>query len=204
MRCSNSLWHFLRKIMPFLLCACLVLGMAGCARESAVVSYDTPREWSPVYNLHQHESFMSMASPVAFQENLTEEDLENILPEKPLPFNVDKATVRFKEDRTVYEVVLYIGSRESYTAVVFGDGSRYNFCCSFLKKGENKSPCGKVEYTLYQVDDDLIAETEIMGVNIVARTFGTMSKQDFEAILECFSWYSSGYPRIYRISPKEH
>ena len=201
---NNNFVCFFKRGVALFLGVFILLNMPACTMEATNIPYDTPREWTPVYNSHQHEGFCSIADLSAFQERLTEEDLAKILPDKPLPFKVDKAIVKFKEDRTVYEVVLCIGSRESNTTVVIGDGARHNFCCSFLKKGENKSPCGNLEYTLYQVGDDLMAETDIMGANMVARTFGRMSKQDFEAILECFSWYSIGKPKIYTIRPREH
>jgi hypothetical protein len=167
------------------------------------MSFETPREWTPVYNAHEHYASLGSVFPIAFTERLTEEDIAKILPEKPLPFAVFKAFVKFKEDRTVYSVVLHIDSEESRTIVVLGDGAVMNYCCQFREKGENKSPCGTVEYTLYEFDD-LLAEAVINDTAMCARTNGAMSKQDFEAILECFSWYSSGGPDLEQIVPREH
>lgn len=203
MRINNHYGCFLRRIMLLLLCICLLTLLPACTQKPSEMSYETPREWTPVYNAHEHYASLGSVFPIAFTERLTEEDIAKILPEKPLPFAVFKAFVKFKEDRTVYSVVLHIGSEESRTIVALGDGAVMNYCCQFREKGENKSPCGTVEYTLYEFDD-LLAEAVINDTAICARTNGAMSKQDFEAILECFSWYSSGGPDLDQIVPREH
>ena len=110
----------------------------------------------------------------------------------------------FKEDRSVYKVVLYIGSPESYTVVALGEGAVWNACCSFSEKGQNKSLCADVEYTLYEFDGELMAEAIFNNNIMYTRTFGAMGKKDFEAILECFSWYSKGNPDLSEIVPREH
>ena len=204
MRYCKHFGCLLRRVMLLILCVSTLMILSACISESVQMSYDTPRQWKPVYNGHKHGAFISTAVPVAFQERMAEEDIAKILPEKPLPFAVDQAIVKFKEDRSVYSVVLYIGSAENYTAVALGDGAVMNYCCSFRNKGENKSPCGNVEYTLYELDDDLMAEAVINNIPLCARTFGTIEKQEFEAILECFSWYSAGNLYLQEITPREH
>lgn len=209
MRIDNRYVYFLRRFLLSLLCFCALVILPACTQQPQEMSYETPREWTPVYNVHKHCAFVSRTFPVAFQEYMTDEDIVKILPKKQLPFAVNKAIVKFREDRSVYSVVLYIGSEESYTIVVLGDGVVMNYCCLFSNKGEDRSHCGDVEYTLYEFEllpekTGLLAEAVLNDVAMCFRNNGTMSKRDFEAILECFSWYSTGNPNLDQIVPREH
>lgn len=204
MKHNNHYSSSFRKTMLLLLCVCNLLVMPACTSESSDMSYDTPREWTPVYNLHEHDIFILRSIPIAFHEDLSEEDLKEILPDKPLPFEVHSAIVAFQEDGSVYSVELGIGSENGDMCVFFSRDTTLYSCCMIMNKGKYKSCCGDLEYTLYDSNGDLMAETEILGTSMLARTYGSMSKQDFEAILECFSWYSTGKPKIYSITPREH
>ena len=204
MKINNRYGRGLRKCILLLICICTLLVLTACSNEPAEISYDTPREWTPVYNDHEHGLFISPVLPGAFEEELTQEDIAKLLPSKPLPYEVYRAKVMFKEDRSVYTVVLYIDSPEAKTVVAFGEGAMWSACCAVWKKGENQSLCADVEYTLYEFDNELKAEAVINDTNMHVRTRGAKDKKHFEAILECFSWYSKGKPDLSQIVPREH
>lgn len=201
---NNNFVCFFKRGVALFLGVFLLLNMPACTMEATNIPYDTPREWTPVYNLHEHDFFISRSIPIAFHEDLSEEDLKEILPDKPLPFEVYSAIAAFQEDGSVYSVELGIGSENGDMCVFFSRDTTLYSCCMIMNKGKYKSCCGDLEYTLYDSNGDLMAETEILGTSMFARTYGSMSKQDFEAILECFSWYSIGKPKIYTIRPREH
>lgn len=185
-----------RSCLLLLLCVCVLLSMTACSKS--------PRMWTPVYNAHQCRVFVSRAFPIAYEEDLTPEDIASLLPAKQLPFDVFRGSADFMEDRSVYHIALYIGSKEAYTVLSLGPAATMlNACCDFRDTGE-KSRCGNVEYTLFKSDDRLMAEAVINDTLMFARTYGEVDKQDFEAILECLSWYSGGKPNLAKITPKEH
>ena len=191
----------LRKLALLFLSVFSTLTLSSCASEN---NYDMPREWNPCYNTHEHSDFVCIEDPTVYNRTMTEGEIIKILPNKPLPFDLFDARVGFQKDMTTYKVVLYIGSPDRYFIIVLGEGARFNACCSFRNKGDIVSQCGSVRYTLYESESDLMAEAEINGVSMFARTsgsFGTNDKQEFEAILECFSWYSFNAPRIDGIRP---
>jgi len=188
----------MRKCLLLFVCACTLLSLTACNDRN------TPREWTPVYNTHRCLSFVSRAFPIAYEERLSEDDIAEILPSKQLPFEVSSGRVDFMEDETVYHIVLYIGTESARTVLSMGPGAIYlNACCNFHDTGE-KSICGSVEYTLYEADDRLMAATVINGTSMFFRTYGEVDKQDFEEILECFSWYTRGKPNLSKIKPKGH
>lgn len=205
--------NHLRKRFLLFLCFCTFLVLTACQKtipqpditeEPLEISYDTTREWMPVYNAHECELFVSMVLPIAFEETLTQEDIEKILPTKPLPCDVYSGKAMYKEDGTVYGVILYIGSPEKYITMAMGEGAAQSACCALMTPGKDKSFCGDVEYTLYEHGDELMAEAAFNGTLSFARVFKAMEKQEFEAILECFSWYPDGKPDLTQIVPREH
>lgn len=188
----------MRKCFLLFACVCTLLSLIACN------DYETPREWTPVYNTHRCVMFVSRAFPIAYEERLSEDDIAEILPSKQLPFEVFRGDVDFMEDRSVYNVSLYIGTKSACTVLAMGPGAIYlNACCNFRDTGE-KSICGSVEYTLYEADNKLMAEVVINDMPMFFRTYGEVSKQEFEEILECFSWYARGKPNLSKIEPKEH
>lgn len=204
--------NHLRKRLCLLLCVCILLIMSACQKpapkQSPVteeqlpeISYDTLREWTPIYHHHECGIFASFAPYIGAKKELTQEDIHKILPAKPLPFEVQSGEAWFDDNRSAIYVSLSIITPEGGVTVTMGQWTILLGCCTSFDPDVEASLCGDVEYRLYESENvngrTLIAKTMLQDVPMMARTMS--GKQDFEAVLECFSWYPDGKPDFSRI-----
>ena len=208
----------LKKYICLAMSVCVLLTLFGCAAapteatqpSTETTQEDTVREWTPVYHRHQHGTFVNYGQPSgSYREELNQEQIAQLLPDRPLEDVACSGWVRYLEDGSVYMAALLIERQEQTVSLYFNDDRRMYCCCISLESNAPVSTCGDLEYKIYDIDPDgyrpgVIAETEINGVPVritnQADNYGE-EKPFFEEVLEWLSWYGAGKPDISLLKP---
>ncbi len=205
----------LKKYLCLLMSICVILTLFGCAADPTDVTQsstettqeDAAREWTPVYHRHHHGTFVNYGQPSgSYQEELNQEQIAQLLPDRPLEDVTYSGWARYLENGAVYVAAVLIEREEQIVCLYFNDERRMYSCCISLESDAPISICGDLAYRIYDIDPDgyspgVIAETEINGVPIrvtitnTARKYGE-PKPFVEEILEWLSWYGSGKPDL--------
>lgn len=193
------------KLLIAVCAAFLVVFLQSCG----IPQRETPRVWTPVYNAHTCGMTVQVAIPPgSYTKELTDSEMEILLPEKTLLQMSSKGIVTFLEDGTVYQAVLDLDSAGSSVMVYMGEKTELGACCVSREKDAKKSICGDVEYTIYRSEHtetkaNVMAEAVINGAPLLIRMDSDNIDVDiavFEAVLESFSWYTDSRPALSELS----
>lgn len=198
----------LKKYLCLIMCVCAILTLFGCAGASTdttqpgteTLQKDAVREWTPIYYKHKHGMFVNYAWPSrSYQEDLNQEQIASILPEK-MPEDVTcSGWVRYLDDGTAYMVALSVVRQDQAVSVYINDTNRMFSCCVSLEPNAEISVCGDLEYRIYHIDageksQGMIAETKIndIPVRVTNQTDNFEGEKPyFEAVLQWLSEYGS-------------
>ena len=222
---SSGVW---KKVLPLAACLCLIIGSAFLMPRGKEPAATDPTsiqplltettvkpdiEWTVTYNTIA-ASFHSAdrAFPLGFfTEELSDGELQAILPQKQLDWMRITGSACFTGEGTLVNVVLQITTQDPQHQVqtVFGNDLD---CCFVLEEDGAVSQCGKLAYVIHVFDYDdghtqLYASANIGQVPvrfslIVPNEKLDAAKADFEAILECFAWYEEGRPDLSAVKPE--
>ena len=184
-----------------------VSGMAG---ESPAEGSETEDPWVVYYN--EAKDYLDSARvyiPGYFTEELSEEDISAIEPDKRLEWMQYSGHAGFDGDGKLVDVCLMVTTtipEEDITITISEDGLGR---CYVLEEDAVVSVCNEVEYTVSQCD---IGEKVVLAADAVINDYSyafTMAilhkdidraKEDFSKVLECFAYYTEGTPDISAIT----
>lgn len=224
-KASTGVW---KKVLPLAACLCLIVGAVWLLpREKAPEAADTKQlcqlvaeatvqpgiDWDISYNITS-QSFHSAdrALPLGFfTEELSDRELQAILPQKQQDWMVITGRAGFTGEGTLVNVVLQITTQDPDAPVTLVLGDDLD-CCVVVTDTE-LSKCGELEYAVYQYTSDNqnykldayvnIGEVPARFSMIVPEEKLDAAKADFEAVLECFAWYEGGQPDLSKVKADE-
>ncbi len=196
----------LKKYICLIMSICAILTLFGCAADPSdatqpsteATQEDAVRDWTPVYYRHQHGTFVNYGQPSgSYQEELNQEQIAQLLPDRPLEDVAYSGWVRYLEDGSVYMAALLIERQEQTVSLYFNDDRRMYCCCISLEPSAEISVCGDLEYRIYHIDagemsQGMIAETKINGIPVrVTNQTNNFEgeKPYFEEVLQWLSGY---------------